>query len=1189
MGKKQNENSSNARSGKARADQIAEKRAERKRSKQTRLGATQSVEEEALEVESQRDVVGGGRIDISTSKENMLLKIISKLQLHDPNPLVMEVDDTTVDSALLDCDEKKLDCDLGDLEVFNGIFESESDESESESDRDRVSSDREYSESVETIFQTLTMKEKTTDGVSEDDETIVDDHSDENENIDEAINGCISSGDDDILSVQSKREIVQYLLRTDRRTSKESKNSLTVTPSSSFDSFSAAATTTAKDNSISLKSTHNILTTEVGDLHPSKEMITIRAMLPAASLRSEVLSIIGTNRVVVVEGETGSGKTTQIPAFILEQAMERGEIVNIAVTEPRRLAAVNAADRVAVELGCNTSDMNELPIAKTGQDLVGFHVRLRKRVSQYTQLLYCTTGVLLQKLSGFYRDGEDIDPDAYLSSLTHIIVDEVHERQLDIDFLLTIIRERVLVEPKFAHIRVVLMSASLDLSLLTNYFKGCAVVSVPGRMFHVEIHHWDEVDKLVGATSIERRVRKGLPVSIEEESDEEEIVDSESSSDSDSEGDSSIKKKIVEESHLLMDKPTPFDEDLVADLCIQLATSNKKEGEKEEPGQCVLVFLSGTDRIQDVEKALQRRSTRIPIVILHGNQTPEVQKQAFVPLKYGWRIVLSTNVAETSVTLPDVTHVIDVGTAKVAHWDAVSNVQSLREQTCSAASMKQRAGRAGRVRAGHCWRLYSPTITCAIPSGLNVRSWIKKNKRGYVEVEPYDEPEIRRVSIEGCILKSMLLMSGSTDKISGLVRPTISPMRFLSLCMQPPTQKSVALSLRRLVELQCVVEISNEHVLTPLGAALARLPVDIHLGRMLLMACMLGISEDILGIVSALSCRSPFLKAPEVEIGFIRQQRWKLVLAETGALVPSDHILLLAVLKRYSKLHKIDKDIRSRGGESDEVWDFCCAYRLSRRTLEEMSAIKGLLRDSLIAGNWLVANNDDKEEEPKGKRQALTLCCLAFGLAPNVLRLGLQTWKGQERGKSRPGGTPAHKILTNQAGDDIFIHPSASCLAPTLMALKSSNKGPRLRSADLHFMFHRQLTTSKSFVLDCTFIPTSALLLFGCLKGGSGIKIASSRGRKGGGGGSSGNIVVDGWLHFKVAELPAVVFKYLAREVEHLFASFVLNIMQRGEPEVDTKLELVTDAAVILVSGSPVCNIAELKNKQPKVKECMGK
>ena len=440
--------------------------------------------------------------------------------------------------------------------------------------------------------------------------------------------------------------------------------------------------------------------------------------LPVSAHREELLEAIGSHQVVVVAGETGSGKTTQLPKLCLELGRER-----IAHTQPRRLAARTVAARIAEEM--------KVPLGET----VGYAVRFRDRSSRDTQVRLMTDGLLLA----------EIRRDKLLRRYDTVIVDEAHERSLNIDFLLGYLA-RVL--PRRPDLKVIITSATIDPQRFSRHFGDAPVVEVSGRTYPVELRY-----------------------------------------------------RPVED-------PDRDQEDAIADACDELL--------REGPGD-VLVFLSGEREIRDTADVLRGRLD-VEVLPLYARLSASEQQRIFKPHAKR-RVVLSTNVAETSLTVPGIRYVVDPGTARISRYSARLKVQRLPIEPISQASADQRKGRCGRTSDGICIRLYS--------------------EEDFAERPRFTDPEILRTTLASVILQMAAI---------GLGR--IEDFPFLD----PPDKRQVRDGIRLLEELGA---LDGAGRLTKTGRRLADLPVDPRMARMVLEADRLGCAEEMIVIAAALSIQDP--------------------------------------------------------------------------------------------------------------------------------------------------------------------------------------------------------------------------------------------------------------------------------------------------------------------------------------------
>ena len=476
--------------------------------------------------------------------------------------------------------------------------------------------------------------------------------------------------------------------------------------------------------------------------------------LPVAARREEIIATLRDHQVVVVCGETGSGKTTQLPKICLE--MGRGVAGMIGHTQPRRIAARAVAARLAEELG-----------TKVGRQ-VAFKIRFSDNVSEQTYIKLMTDGILLAETQG----------DRFLSQYDTLIIDEAHERSLNIDFLLGYLKQLL---PRRPDLKVIITSATIDPESFARHFGGCPVIMVSGRTYPVEVRY----------RSNEQRV-----MSTEEQSAEPQ--------------DSPL---IPHPSSLVTHDLDEEEPDILAAI-----VQGVKEVSGEGPGD-VLVFLSGEREIRETAGALEEElGNRVELLPLYARVSAEEQQRVFSPARKR-RIVLATNVAETSLTVPGIRYVVDPGLARISRYSPRSKVQRLPIEPVSQASANQRMGRCGRVAAGVCVRLYSEENFLARPV--------------------FTEPEILRTNLAAVILQMKALELGAIEDFPFLERPNA---------------RLIADGYQTLLELGAV---NKAQELTPLGARLARLPIDPRIARMILAGQAQGVEKEVLIIAAALSVQDP--------------------------------------------------------------------------------------------------------------------------------------------------------------------------------------------------------------------------------------------------------------------------------------------------------------------------------------------
>ncbi|MFI5538049.1 ATP-dependent RNA helicase HrpA [Nocardia sp. NPDC051900] len=474
--------------------------------------------------------------------------------------------------------------------------------------------------------------------------------------------------------------------------------------------------------------------------------------LPVTARREDIAAAIAEHQVVIVAGETGSGKTTQIPKICLE--LGRGIRGTIGHTQPRRLAARTVAERIAEELGTELGDV------------VGYTVRFTDHASEHTLVKLMTDGILLA----------EIQRDRLLRRYDTIIIDEAHERSLNIDFLLGYLKQLL---PRRPDLKVIITSATIDPELFARHFADeqgtpAPIVEVSGRSYPVEIRY--------------RPLALELPSAAEDEDDED--------------------TRIVDRDPV----------DAIGDAVTELFAAGDGD---------VLVFLSGEREIRDTADALRDlKLPRTEILPLYARLSTAEQHRVFAP-HTGRRVVLATNVAETSLTVPGIRYVVDPGTARISRYSMRTKVQRLPIEPVSQASARQRSGRCGRVADGICIRLYSEDDFESRPT--------------------FTDPEILRTNLAAVILQMTALGLGDIENFPFVEAPDRRAIR-----------DGVALleELGALARRDGGARASGDDAalsLTPIGREMAQLPVDPRMARMLVEAQRTGCLADVLVIVAALS------------------------------------------------------------------------------------------------------------------------------------------------------------------------------------------------------------------------------------------------------------------------------------------------------------------------------------------------
>ncbi|XP_071979150.1 probable ATP-dependent RNA helicase DHX34 isoform X1 [Engystomops pustulosus] len=535
-----------------------------------------------------------------------------------------------------------------------------------------------------------------------------------------------------------------------------------------------------------------------------------RSNLPIFQYREKIVRMVREHQVVVVAGDTGCGKSTQVPQYLLAAGFG-----HIACTQPRRIACISLAKRVGFE------SLNQYG------SKVGYQIRFESSRSPATKIVFLTEGLLLRQ----------IQRDAEVPQYQVLIVDEVHERHLHSDFLLGVLRQLLALRKD---LKVILMSATINIKLFSGYFDEAPVLQVPGRLFPIQVIY--------------------QPIPQEESASKSEKLD-----------------------------PRPY-------LRVLQGIDHKYPA--DERGD-LLIFLSGVTEISSVQEAVQVYAThtqRWIVLPLHSTLSIAEQDKVFDLAPPGVRkCIISTNIAETSVTIDGVRFVLDSGKVKEMSFDPKAKMQRLQEFWISRASSEQRKGRAGRTGPGVCYRLYAES--------------------DYDAFAPYPVPEIQRVALDALVLQM---------KSMGLGDPRTFPF------IEQPPMSSIETAIFYLRD-QGALDGSEE--LTPIGNMLAQLPVDVVIGKMLILGSLFSLVEPILTIAAALSVQSPFVRSAtnNPECSTARKP------------LESDHG------DPFTLLNVFNEWIQIKSSRSSNSRKWCRRRGLEEQRLYEMTNLrrqfKGLLKD----------------------------------------------------------------------------------------------------------------------------------------------------------------------------------------------------------------------------------------------------
>jgi len=470
-------------------------------------------------------------------------------------------------------------------------------------------------------------------------------------------------------------------------------------------------------------------------------------VLPVSRMRQSISDAISSHQVVIVAGETGSGKTTQIPKICLQ--LGRGVNAMIGHTQPRRIAARSVATRIAEELGSRIGDA------------VGYKIRFSDQTRRNSYIKLMTDGILLA----------EVQHDPLLWQYDTIIIDEAHERSLNIDFLLGYLKN---ILAKRRDLKVIITSATINTERFSQFFHGAPIIEVSGRSYPVDIKYRPPVS---GAKNSE--------------------------SSSGANGDHQFHQSVI---------------------------AAVDEAASDDPLGDILIFLPGEREIRDLTHALQQHSmANTEILPLYSRLSPAEQDKIFKGHR-GRRIVLATNVAETSLTVPGIRFVIDSGVARISRYSSQRKIQCLPIEAISQASANQRAGRCGRVAAGVCFRLYA--------------------EDDFTNRAEHTDPEIRRTHLANVILQMLSLGLGRIEDFN---------------FMEAPEKRAIGDGYRLLEELQAIEPMvqGQPRRLSTIGQSMVRLPLDPRLARMLIQADQERAMQEVLIIVSALSVQDPHVRPAE--------------------------------------------------------------------------------------------------------------------------------------------------------------------------------------------------------------------------------------------------------------------------------------------------------------------------------------
>ncbi|KAF8766215.1 hypothetical protein HU200_007721 [Digitaria exilis] len=813
-----------------------------------------------------------------------------------------------------------------------------------------------------------------------------------------------------------------------------------------------------------------------------RKIMEDKSKLPITSFKDVITSTLENHQVVLISGETGCGKTTQVPQYVLDHMWGKGKSCKIICTQPRRISAISVAERISAERG------------EAVGDTVGYKIRLESKGGKNSSVMFCTNGVLLRVLIGRgtdttkTRNPKRSSDDAILG-ISHIIVDEIHERDRFSDFMLTILRDLL---PVYPHLRLVLMSATMDAARFSQYFNGCPVIQVPGFTYPVKTYYLEDVlsilhsvgDNHLNTTARDKKLSSFLNDDFKSSMDDSinlalvndefdpllELISAEQNpeiynyqhsetgvtplmvfaakgqlgdvcmllsfgvdcSALDHDGKSALdwaqqekqqevyeviqkhmecsSAKSAEDSELLNKymatiNPERIDTVLIERLLGKICVDSN-EG-------AILVFLPGWEDInQTREKLLASQffqdSSRFLVLSLHSMIPSSEQKKVFKRPPEGVRkIILSTNIAETAVTIDDVVFVIDSGRMKEKSYDPYNNVSTLHASWVSKASARQREGRAGRCQPGICYHLYSRFRASSLPD--------------------YQIPEIKRMPIEELCLQVKLL------------DPNCKIADFLNKTLDPPIPETLRNAISVLQDLGALTQGEQ---LTELGEKLGSLPVHPSTTKMLLFAILMNCLDPALTLACAAEYRDPFFlpMAPD------ERKRAAAAKVELASLYGgfSDQLTVVAAFDCWRRA-------KDRGQESQ----FCTEYFVSSNIMHMLSNMRKQLRNELSQRGFVPAD---------------TSACSLNSKDPGIMRAVLMAGAYPMIGRLLPPCKKAkNAVVETASGAKVRLHPHSCNFNP------SFNK-----SSGNPLVIYDEITRGDGgmYIKKCSVVGSYPLLLF---------------------------------------------------------------------------------------------------------------
>ncbi|KAH8387193.1 hypothetical protein KR093_005446, partial [Drosophila rubida] len=682
--------------------------------------------------------------------------------------------------------------------------------------------------------------------------------------------------------------------------------------------------------------------------HPrtNRALAAEQRQLPIFRKRNELLQLLQAQQVIIINGATGSGKSTQVPQFLLQQATDRGHQVRIVVSQPRRIAAVSVATRIAEERGELLGDTH----------------------SSNTVLSLTTSGCLLRSLA---MNGVE-----FFANTTHLIIDEVHDRDLNTDFLLLAVKLEL---ERNRRLKVILMSATMDLQALSTYFNGAPVLYVEGRSFNVQVY---ALEQILHETGYRTPQMLQALAHVEEPSEQQLLAAYQST-------------QHKQEAHI--------DNALIVSLLEMLL----REGAKG----AVIVYLPGYQDLTLLKDQLEETlpTHLIKVLLLHSQIEGRMQSEVFnIYPDLQLKIVLSTNIGQTSITIADLLYVIDTGRSKMKTYDVQTGTSQLDCSWISQADALQRAGRAGRLTNGICYRLYSTAQ--------------------FNRFSRFIVPEMLRTTLDEICLLAKIAM------------PQRRLEQFLALALDPPDTAAVAMSC---ASLKLLHVLHDDESVTRLGRIIAELPLNVPLAKCLVYGVYYRCAGSMSIIGAFYSVRDPFV-LPVERAARSEQRKFRDLFSVHAS---SDSLGIIMLYKEYVTA-------RSKGARSAE--DYCKRNYVSYKFMELFVATVQTLRNSL---RRIISSGEMPLITTNDRNMNLVRLCLAAGLYPKIVYID-RPLLGRRRFLAEGD---AHIQLSRNSGMSLCFAKKSSCdLSDWLVYGEKSRSGGQVTNIE-----HVTLISTMMVVLQC--------------------------------------------------------------------------------------------------------------------------